>query len=155
MANLQATTIQITHGGLRPDVVETLAIVPSPKQLPVPISSHFVQTRLVGHAEAFTSTRVYKGNRTDWAIINLAQDLLFYSNGRKLIMLEVVLSDITRTLRVGINFDAVFIAQEMYSLTVINIKLFFSVIVLVLYRIQVLAYLLFLFCVALETILYQ
>jgi len=74
------------------------------RQLPV---------RFLGYALLFSEPRVYRGAQSDWVMVNLKNDPLYYSNGERLIIPAAVCKDLKLILEAGINFDAMYIAHEI------------------------------------------
>lgn len=69
--------------------------------------------RCIGTGPVFAGTRLYPGADSDWVLLNLTEDPLFYSSGERLVMPGTVIEDLTEVLAAGIDFDAVFIAHEL------------------------------------------
>lgn len=79
-------------------------IIATKKQLPV---------RFLGYSPIFSETRIYQGPESDWALMNLADDPLYYSNGQRLIVPSVVAQDINSIVKAGIDFSTIYIAHEI------------------------------------------
>jgi hypothetical protein len=75
-------------------------------------------TRFLGYAPLFHGhPQIFRGQRSDWAMMNLTDDPTF-RDGR-MIVPRVVARDIRKTLKAGINFDAIYVAHEIPSNSVL------------------------------------
>lgn len=74
-----------------------------------------IDIRFLGYSAVFSGTKLFQGDDSDWALMNLSEDPLFYSNNNKLLVPANVERDIKRIHDAGINFDAIFIAHELPS----------------------------------------
>lgn len=72
---------------------------------------HDFPITLVGAAPALHGTHLFRGTETDWALVNMAQDPL-YTHGQ-MSLPEIVKRDLSRYLRAGLNFEAVYVAHEI------------------------------------------
>lgn len=126
-ALFQAPVVEVSEGQW-PIVLKTLQLQPTiqgfldicPQTL---VQRHYqavnlttekhLPVRFLGYSPVFTGTRVYRGQGCDWALMNLTNDPLFYSNGDRLIIPSDAAEDIKTILKAGINFDAMFIAHEI------------------------------------------
>ena len=72
-----------------------------------------LQVEFLGYAPVFTGTHLFPAEKTDWVMMNLVNDPLYYTNGNRLIVPTVVKEKLDRILATGINFDAIYIAHEI------------------------------------------
>ena len=82
-------------------------------KIEVAAAKHRLPVQLLGYATLFDGTKLYPGAKTDWVMMNLSQDPMFYSNGNRLTLPEAAAKDVKRTVAAGINFDAIYIAHEI------------------------------------------
>lgn len=109
-----------------PPSSSAVALVPYTQQLPV--SHHLrhrhaalqqltlrqdLDVRYIGAAQTFTEPRMFQGKQSDWVLMNLTRDPLYYNNGSRLIAPKTVQQHLTALVTRGIEFDALFIAHEL------------------------------------------
>lgn len=69
-------------------------------------------TRFLGYAPMFRGhPKIFRGQRSDWAMMNLTDDPTFVDG--RMIVPRVVARDIRKTLKAGIDFDAIYVAHEI------------------------------------------
>jgi len=68
--------------------------------------------QFLGYAPAFDGAKVFRGQGTDWAFMNISEDPIF-TRSDKYPMPRVVVQSIRRAVNAGMDFDAIFIAHEV------------------------------------------
>ncbi len=133
-AILEAPVAKVPSAGNWLAMTQAFNLRASVKELPVSIDSrlidryhetnarvaqHNLSVYFMGYAPTFSGWYIHRGQNSDWAIINLAQDVLFTTPrgffGRKnqLIVPQTVAKDIEAIRAAGIDMDALFIAHEI------------------------------------------
>ncbi len=74
---------------------------------------HDLPVRFMGYAPAFDGVRIHRGQKSDWVVNAIDIDPLYKSGGNTLYVPPAVQENVGRTLRAGVNFDAVYIAHEI------------------------------------------
>lgn len=83
------------------------------------VARHNLPVYFMGYAPTFDGWYIHRGQNSDWAIINLAQDVLFttprgfFGRKNRLIVPQTVAKDIEAIRTAGIDMDALFIAHEI------------------------------------------
>lgn len=71
--------------------------------------------QFLGYQPVFSDTKLYHAGQTDWVLMNLTQDPLFQAQGQKLYAPAQVRQDLHNLTAAGLVFDAIFIAHEIPS----------------------------------------
>jgi len=66
-----------------------------------------------GYRPLFRGSLVYPGRTSDWAIMNLTEDPFFRDHGHLLYAPQHVIKDVQKFDKLGMSFDAIFIAHEL------------------------------------------
>ncbi len=74
------------------------------------VAQHDFPVTFIGAAPALDGTHLFRGQGTDWALINMAQDPLYTQE--RMPMPERVKRELKGYIRAGMNFEAVFVAHE-------------------------------------------
>jgi hypothetical protein len=74
------------------------------------VAQHDFPVTFIGAAPALDGTHLFRGQNTDWALINMAQDPLYTQE--RMPMPERVKRELKGYIRAGMNFEAVFVAHE-------------------------------------------
>lgn len=82
---------------------ETMALAHSNK-----LNIHFL-----GHSPVFSETKIYCGETSDWALMNLNHDPLFRAQKNKLYAPKSVVTEIQTAVNAGIKLDSIYIAHEV------------------------------------------
>jgi hypothetical protein len=70
--------------------------------------------QFLGYAPAFDGVKVFRGQGTDWALMNVSDDPIF-TRRDKFPMPRVVVQSVRQAVKAGLDFDAIFIAHEIPS----------------------------------------
>lgn len=124
----EAPVAEPPQTGQWPQLVNTLAIQPSVPSLAGHLARpllekhmHTMATsykrnlplRFIGYAPVSNKTQVFRGVASDWTLMPLTRDPLYYASGNKLLIPEAALADLARIHRARLDFEALFIAHEV------------------------------------------
>lgn len=70
-------------------------------------------TFFVGYAPAFTGLQLYRGQDSDWTLMNLRDEALFQVLDNNMVLPHDVAEDVFRLHDAGIDFEAIYIAHEI------------------------------------------
>jgi hypothetical protein len=125
---IEAPVAEPPQAGEWPQLVNALAIQPSVHslagQLERPLLEKHLHTmttsdelalpvRFIGYAPVSNEPRVFRGVASDWTLMPLTRDPLYYASGNKLLIPEAALADLARIHRAHLDFEALFIAHEV------------------------------------------
>jgi hypothetical protein len=96
----------------------------APKPVPVSLARRHNETTalaranginlpFLGYSPVFSETKMYFGEASDWALMNLNNDPLFNSQKNKLYAPKSVLAEIRTAVKAGIQLDSIYIAHEV------------------------------------------
>jgi hypothetical protein len=83
------------------------------------VAQHKLSVYFMGYAPVFNGWYIHRGQQSDWAVVNLAQDTMFttprgfFGRKNRLIVPQKVAKDIEAIRAAGIKMDALFIAHEI------------------------------------------
>jgi hypothetical protein len=86
----------------------------------VRVQEHKLKTKFLGFAPIFSGNRVYVGNKSDWAIMNLSEDSLYHFHNGNLHAPPSVIKDIKKNADAGVKLDSNFIAHEVPPGTIVE-----------------------------------
>ena len=111
--NTALETLQIRHKADLFPLISPKELLRRHSEIETITRDNSLSVRFLGYNILPKQVCVYPGEKSDWAIMNLKSDPVFYANGESMIIPDKVALQIRTIVNAGIEFDAIYIAHEI------------------------------------------